>query len=147
MTSSGNCSASSKPVMRSLVISGQTFGPVLTVKDAATLAATTPVIRIHNTAGQDGTIRAQVLPGHFESEPLKAAKCGQVRALEGSVKHEGLAVERSRSRQSDSLPRSSPQLKHQLPCTPHSTALDMLLILKSRFTPPVETLHTRHGFA
>ena len=57
-----------------------------------------PVVRINNTAGKDSTARADMLPGHFESEPIEAAECGQVRALEGSVKHEGLAVEKSRSR-------------------------------------------------
>jgi hypothetical protein len=58
---------------------------------ATALAA--PVIRINNTAGQDGTVRADILPSHLESEPVEAAESGQVRALEGSVEHEGLAVE------------------------------------------------------
>jgi hypothetical protein len=58
---------------------------------ASALAA--PVIRINNAAGQDGTLGTDRLPRHFKSETVKATEGGQVRALKGSVKHEGLAVE------------------------------------------------------
>ena len=83
--------------------------------NALASALVAPVIGLNNTAGQDSTLRADILPGHFKAEPVEAAECGQVRALEGSVKHEGLAVEESRSRQSDSLPRPSPQLNNSPP--------------------------------
>lgn len=63
-------------------------------RDTLAPALAAPIIRIGDTAGQDGTIRADILPGHLQTEPVKPAECGQVRALEGSVKHEGLAVEK-----------------------------------------------------
>jgi len=65
------------------------------------------------------------------SSPSPSRRQNVVRALEGSVKHEGLAVEESRSRQSDSLPRPSPQPKNLPPRTSQAAALTTLSILKS----------------
>jgi len=62
-------------------------------RNALAPAPPAPVIRINNAAGQDGTLGTEILPRHFKSEPVKTAEGGQVRALKGSVKHEGLAVE------------------------------------------------------
>jgi hypothetical protein len=78
------------------------------------LASSIPilVIGLNDTARKDGTLRADILPGHFKSEPIKTAECGQIRSLKGSVKHEGLAVEKQWSRYLDSLPRPSPQPNH-----------------------------------
>ncbi len=60
---------------------------------ALTSTLVAPVIRSGDAAGQDRTIRADILPGHLESEAIQAAESSQVRALKGSVEHEGLAVE------------------------------------------------------
>ncbi|MDI3196357.1 hypothetical protein QK290_18370, partial [Pseudarthrobacter sp. AL07] len=60
---------------------------------AAALAA--PFVRGHHTAGDHGTIGSKELPGRFQAKPVQAAESSQVRALKGSVKHEGLAVEKS----------------------------------------------------
>ena len=61
--------------------------------DAMASTPVAPIIRINNTASKDRTIRADILPSHLEAEAIKAAKSSQVRALKGSVEHEGLAVE------------------------------------------------------
>lgn len=61
--------------------------------NALATAPMAPIIGINNTAGKDGTIRADILSRHLKAEPVKAAKSSQVRDVEGSVEHEGLAVE------------------------------------------------------
>ena len=58
---------------------------------AAALAA--PFIRGHHTTGNHGTVRSKELTRRFQAKPVKAAESSQVRALKGSVEHEGLAVE------------------------------------------------------
>ncbi len=60
---------------------------------ALTSTLVAPIIRSGDAADDDRTIRADILPGHLESEAIKTAKSSQVRALKGSVEREGLAVE------------------------------------------------------
>ena len=61
--------------------------------DALASAPVAPIIRSGDAASKNSTIRTDILPGHLESEAIKTAKSSQVRALKGSVEHEGLAVE------------------------------------------------------
>jgi len=46
-----------------------------------------PLVRLHDTAGQDRTVRLETLPEDFKAELLETAERGQVRASEGSVRH------------------------------------------------------------
>jgi hypothetical protein len=46
-----------------------------------------PRIRFHDPASQHGTTRFQVLPDHLEAELIQPSERGQVRAIEGSVRH------------------------------------------------------------
>lgn len=94
-------------------------------RDAVASASVAPLVRFGDTAGQNGSVRADMLPGHLEPESVEASECGQVRAVEGSVDHEGLAVENQWSRYLDSPVRPSPHLNDYRPWTahgPHQTA-------------------------
>ncbi|MET4001927.1 hypothetical protein ABIB48_000625 [Arthrobacter sp. UYCu511] len=62
-------------------------------RNTLTATLTAPLIRGHHTTGNHGTICSKELPSRFQAKPVKAAESSQVRALEGSVEHEGLAVE------------------------------------------------------
>jgi len=46
-----------------------------------------PLIRLHDPAGQDRTIRLEPLPDSMKAELVQVGECGQVRAGEGSVRH------------------------------------------------------------
>lgn len=50
-------------------------------------ALVAPVIRFHNSTGQDCSVRRDLLPGHRQPEPVQAAERGQVRAAEYMVRH------------------------------------------------------------
>ena len=62
-------------------------------RDTFRAALAAPLIRGHHTTGNHGAIDIKELPDRFQAKPIKAAKSSQVRALKGSVEHEGLAVE------------------------------------------------------
>lgn len=82
-------------------------------RNALAAALRTPRIRFRNTAGNLSTITSQELPRRFKTKIIKAAESSQVREMEGSVVHEGPAVERSRSRQSDSRAGPSSRAKQR----------------------------------
>jgi hypothetical protein len=50
-------------------------------------AAAAPAVKLNHPAGQDRTIGLEPLPSDFQTELLKPAERGQVRAAKGSVRH------------------------------------------------------------
>ena len=56
-------------------------------------ALVAPLVRRSHLAGNHGTIRGKELSGRLQTKAVKTAESSQVRALKGSVEHEGLAVE------------------------------------------------------
>lgn len=62
--------------------------------NARTPATRTPIISHHHTAGNHSTVNIEELPGRFKAKVVMTAEGDQARAMEGSVVHEGLAVER-----------------------------------------------------
>lgn len=51
-----------------------------------TAAATAPLVRFHDPAGEHGAVELETLASHLESEPVKTTERGQISAREPSIR-------------------------------------------------------------